>query len=135
MDVPELSRQVARRRKELGLSQGTLAQKAGISKNYVWLIERGDAQNLSVGILHRLASALETTPNELLGESDGNSPKIHPALREFSLKEGLSFEIVDKLARIPKPGLEPDTVTKWRRLYQAVRPYIEQTDLQESPKS
>ena len=135
MDVQELSRQVARRRKELGLSQGTLAQKAGISKNYVSLIERGEAQNLSVDILHRLASALETTPNELLGESDGNSPKIHPALREFSLKEGLSFEIVDKLARIPKPGLEPDTVAKWRRLYQAIRPYIEQTDLQDGLKS
>ena len=119
----------------MDLSQETLAQKAEISRGYVSLIEQGKARNVSISVLHRLASALETTPDELLGESYGNSPLIPPALREFSLKEGLSFEIVDKLRRIPRPGQEPKTAEKWRRLYKEVRPYIEQTDLQESPKS
>jgi transcriptional regulator with XRE-family HTH domain len=127
MDIQELGHQVLKRRKGLGLSQEALAQKAGISRNYISLIERGDVRNVSLNTLSRLATALGAAPRELTGESGRDDRPIPPLLREFGLKEGLSFEIVDRLSRIPKPGQEPRTLEEWRKLYRAVRPYLEGT--------
>ncbi len=127
MEHQELAYQLAKRRKEIALSQGALAHKAGVSRNYVALIEQGKARNVSLNILTRLASAVGATLTELIGEADPKAPLIPAVLREFGLKENLSFEMVDKLARIPKRGLEPQTVAEWRRLYRAVRPFLEQS--------
>ncbi len=80
---------------------------------------------MSLNILTRLASAVGATLTDLIGETDPQAPLIPAVLREFGLKENLSFEIVDKLARIPKRGLEPQTAAEWRRLYRAVHPYLE----------
>ncbi len=125
MGHEELSYQLAKRRREMALSQGALADIAGVSRNYVALIEQGKAQNVSLDILTRLAGAIGVTLTELIGESDPKDRPIPVALRELGLKENLSFEVVDKLVRIPKRGLEPQTVAEWRRLYRAVRPYLE----------
>lgn len=125
MGHEELSYQLAKRRREMALSQGALADIAGVSRNYVALIEQGKAQNVSLSILTRLASAIGVTLAELIGESEPKDRPITATLREFALKENLSFEVVDKLARIPRRGLEPQTVAEWRRLYRAVRPYLE----------
>ena len=116
------------------LSQGALAHKAGVSRNYVALIEQGKAQNVSLNILTRLASAVGATLTELIGETDPQAPLIPAVLREFGLKENLSFEIVDRLARIPKRGLGPQTVAEWRRLYRAVHPYLERPLEQKTKK-
>ena len=124
MDRRELGQQVLKRRKSLGLSQFELARTAGVSRNYVSLIERGKV-NVSMDILNRLAVILEATLAELIGQSSPDDTIISPTLRELSLKDGLSFEIVDRLSRIPKQGQEPRTVKEWRGLYRAVRPYIE----------
>jgi transcriptional regulator with XRE-family HTH domain len=132
MGHEELSYQLAKRRKEMALSQGALADIAGVSRNYVALIEQGKAQNVSLDILTRLASAMGVTLAELIGETEPKDQPIPTALRELGLKEELSFEVVDKLARIPKRGLEPQTVAEWRRLYRAVRPYLESPPEQES---
>jgi len=134
MGHQELSYQLAKRRKEMALSQGALADIAGVSRNYVALIEQGKAQNVSLDILTRLASAIGVTLAELIGESEPKDRPIPAALRELGLKEELSFEVVDKLARIPKRGLEPQTVAEWRRLYRAVRPYLELPSEQESER-
>ncbi len=125
MEHQELAYQLVKRRKEISLSQGALAHKAGVSRNYIALIEQGKAQNVSLDILTRLASAVGATLTELIGEADPKDRLIPAALREFGLKENLSFEIVDKLVRIPKRGLEPQTVAEWRRLYRVMRPYLE----------
>jgi len=42
-------------------TQADLAARAGISRNYVSLIERGKAKNLSVQVLIRLAQTLEVS--------------------------------------------------------------------------
>ncbi len=118
----------------MALSQGALADIAGVSRNYVALIEQGKAQNVSLDILTRLASAMGVTLAELIGETEPKDQPIPTALRELGLKEELSFEVVDKLARIPKRGLEPQTVAEWRRLYRAVRPYLESPSEQESER-
>jgi len=125
MDSRELSRRVIGRRKELGMSQADLAEAAHISRNYVSLIERGEAQNVSTKLLSRLALALGTTPSQLSGESDEEDRVIPNALRQFGLAAGLPYEVVDRLSRIPARGQEPRTADGWRNLYEAIRLYLE----------
>ena len=128
MDYQALGRRVFDRRRSLGLSQEVLAQRADISRNYVSLIERGEAQNISMNIINQLSTALGISPSELMGQSEAYNVTIPPALREFGLHENLSFEVVDRLARIPRRGQEPQSASEWDRLYQAIRPYLEETD-------
>lgn len=126
MDAKELGRQVLMRRKELNLTQGELAEQAGISRNYISLIERGEARNVSVNVLHELATVLGTTPAELSGQSGWADTLIPPTLREFALQNDLSFGIVDRLARLPMRGKEPQTVEEWEQLYDLVRSYLDE---------
>lgn len=124
MDPQDLGLALKAKRGELGMSQEALAELAGISRTYLSHIETGEAQNISMTILGQLASVLGWTLAELLGEATQRETLISPALREFALAEGLSFDIVDRLARIPRRGQEPKTAKDWRRLYQAVRDYL-----------
>lgn len=123
-----LAEQVFNHRRALGISQSELADRAGISRNYVSLIERGEASNLSLNVLHNLAAALGVTPAELTGEVQESAQQmptmISPALREFALQSGLSFEMVDRLARIPRRGAEPKSAPEWAMLFDAVKDYL-----------
>lgn len=125
MDTSELGRQVAKRRRELGLSQTEFAEQADISRNYLSLIERGEAPNVSTGMLEKMSAVLGTSVAGLLNPGEKADVVIHPALREFALREGLSFDVVDRLARLPRRGQEPDTVEKWGQIYKAVKEHIE----------
>lgn len=53
-----LSELIAIHRDRLHLSQSELAQAAGISRNYISLIERGHTENISYGVLKRICSKL-----------------------------------------------------------------------------
>jgi transcriptional regulator with XRE-family HTH domain len=124
MDYYEFGNQVFAARRKLKISQAELAKRAEISRNYVSLIERGEAQNISVNIINQLATALGVSPSVLTGEEQV-STMIAPSLRDFALMEGLSFEVVDRLARIPRRGQEPQTPDEWKKLYLAIKPYLE----------
>jgi len=54
-------------RRERGFSQETLAERAGLHRNFISLIERGVNQP-SVDSLFQLASALEISPIDLVRE-------------------------------------------------------------------
>ena len=125
MDTQFLADQVFNRRRALGISQGELADRAGISRNYVSLIERAETSNLSINVLNHLAAALEMTPAELTGEAQETHTLIPPTLRDFALQSGLSFETVDRLARIPRRGAEPRSADEWAVLYEAIKHYLE----------
>lgn len=129
MDARELGKQVLSRRKEKKLSQEELGKIADISRNYVSLIERGEADSISKKVIDRLAVALGATPGELTGEDTSSLVLIHPSLREFGLKNNLSYSMIDKLAHIPRRGKEPKTVDEWELLYQAILPFIEDEPL------
>jgi transcriptional regulator with XRE-family HTH domain len=133
MHSAELGQQIVKYRKAQKLSQQTLADKAGVSRNYISLIERGEA-NVSTGILEQIATVLGVPPAKLLGHSSQDQTFIPSTLREFGIKEGLSFEVIDKLARIPKPGQEPDTVEGWGTLYEAIRFYVEEPEASLEPE-
>ena len=125
MDYEILGRLVFDKRRELKLSQEELAQKTNISRNYVSMIERGLANNISINIINKLATALGVSPARIMGKSESSDLFIPSALREFGVVENLSFEIVERLATIPRRGQEPTDVDGWRQLYQAISKYLE----------
>lgn len=126
MDAKELGRQVHSHRKEKGFSQEELARLVGVSRNYVSLIERGEAHGISMKVISQLAVALGASPAELTGEGVNTTSivMIPPALRQFGLENNLSYETIDKLARIPRRGKEPKTIKEWQELYTAISPFI-----------
>jgi transcriptional regulator with XRE-family HTH domain len=126
MDAKEFGRQVLTRRKEMGWSQEELGELAGISRNYVSFIERGEADSVSMKVIHQLAVAFGVTSAQLTGESEDQTiVMIPPELRKFGLENNLSYEAIDKLAKIPRRGREPRTVEEWQVIYDAISQFIE----------
>ena len=62
---------IKRRRMELNLSVEELATKLGKNRATVYRYENGDIENMPLSVLKPLATALETTPVELMGWSEG----------------------------------------------------------------
>ncbi len=123
MDAAELGRQVLTKRKEKRLSQSELGNLVGISRNYVSQIERGVARSISMKVINQLAVVLGASVGELTGE--GSQITIPSSLAEFGIANNLSYEIIDKLARIPKKGREPKSISEWKELYLAIEHFIE----------
>ena len=65
LDYSEIGKRIARRRKELGLKQVEVCERAGINDKYLSSIERA-ASIPSLEVVMRLALALDTTPDEFL---------------------------------------------------------------------
>lgn len=70
------------RRKQLKMSADELAKRLGKDRSTIYRYEKGDIENLPLDILLPIASALETTPEYLMGWSKENSPS------EVKLTEG-----------------------------------------------
>jgi transcriptional regulator with XRE-family HTH domain len=60
-------RVVRRRRESAGVSQEALADRAGLHRTYISLLERG-LRMPSIGVVQHLASALETTMTSMVRE-------------------------------------------------------------------
>ena len=65
LDYTEIGKRIARRRKELGLKQSEVEEKADLGYKYLSNIERSISIP-SVEVIMRLAVALDTTPDEFL---------------------------------------------------------------------
>lgn len=65
LDYTEIGRRIARRRKELGLRQVQVCERAGINDKYLSCIERATSIP-SLDVIMKLALALDTTPDEFL---------------------------------------------------------------------
>jgi nitroimidazol reductase NimA-like FMN-containing flavoprotein (pyridoxamine 5'-phosphate oxidase superfamily) len=91
-DGGDLSRRVASRRAELGLTLEEVGEKAGIDPGYLAYLEHNAGARLSMGSLILLAMALKTSPEELLGGSgplrrDHGGVGRHPRLQELSTEQ------------------------------------------------
>ena len=94
------------RRKTLGLTIAQLAEKSGLSTNWVSEVERGREPSLTSVIA--LARALDVTPGELV---DGGSPRrSQEALEAAKLVEALPAELQGPLLQFLRL-----TVRKLRR--------------------
>ena len=65
LDYLEIGRRIALRRKQLGLRQAEVCERAGINDKYLSCIERATSIP-SLEVLIKLALALDTTPDEFL---------------------------------------------------------------------
>lgn len=65
LDYAEIGRRIARRRKEMGLRQVQVCERAGINDKYLSCIERATSIP-SLEVIMKLALALDTTPDEFL---------------------------------------------------------------------
>ena len=65
LDYKEIGRRIAKRRKELGLRQVQVCERAGLNDKYLSCIERATSIP-SLDVVMKLALALETTPDEFL---------------------------------------------------------------------
>ena len=66
----EVGRRLRRKRQMLGVSQETLARRAGLPQSQLSRLERGDFHQMDVWQLKQLCDVLLTTPNFVLGFSD-----------------------------------------------------------------
>ena len=65
LDYAEIGKRIAKRRKELGLKQAQVCERAGINDKYLSCIERATSIP-SLEVVMRLALALDCTPNDFL---------------------------------------------------------------------
>lgn len=61
---------ITRLRKELGLSADELGKLIGKDRSTIYRYERGDIENATIDVIPRLARALQTTPQHLMGWDD-----------------------------------------------------------------
>lgn len=76
---------IKRRRKELGISADTLAERIGVSRSTVFRYENGDIEKMPTDTLKPIADALHTTPYWLLGIEDSPEQKEKLSLKTESL--------------------------------------------------
>ena len=129
-DLPEenLASRLRKIRDDRGLSLDEVAGKAGISKTYLWELERdtGGTKKPSADVLLRIAQALSTTLAELLALATVKAPQgpveIPPSLSEFRKRMGdqLSSQDLQELAAMKFRGAQPQTVDEWHQLYFAL---------------
>jgi transcriptional regulator with XRE-family HTH domain len=117
---------VRERRIREGLSQEELADKVGISRNYLSQIERGQATNLSWQLMERLASTLGMKVEVELESGTAISPEnLPPGLAEFAQDVSLPPNDVRMLAQLQYRGRRPTTAQQWRLLYNIIKAAIE----------
>src|SRR5688500_15849465 len=63
-----LAENIRRLRLQKQLTQPALAERAGVSKGYVYSLESGETTNPSLDVLMKIAHALDTTIAELIDE-------------------------------------------------------------------
>jgi len=123
-DPTRLGEKLRKRREEAGLSLSKLAERAGVSKGYLWSLENGRANARPSGrTLYAIARELGTTMTDLLGQQMlTESPRTVPdSLRAFAAEEDLSETDVQMLAGVNFRGQQPDDVESWRFIWRAIR--------------
>lgn len=119
-----LAEKVRELRRKERMSLDELARKAGISKSYLWQLEKGRSKRPSADILYKLASSLGTTIADLLGlevKISGDDIEALPqGLKDLAQERALSPEDVKMLVHIRYRGRQPRTKEDWNFIYEAI---------------
>lgn len=115
-------------RQDKEMSLDDVAEKAAISKTYLWELERdvSGTKKPSADVLLRIANALSTTLADLLElptvQIQNQQIELPPALRDFQKQmedanTPLSADDLRDLASMKFRGGQPHTVNEWHQLY------------------
>lgn len=106
-------------RQAQGLSLDDLASATGISRAYLWKLERKPNVNPSLDYLQKLATTLGTTVGDLAvaTSDDLEVPSVPRSLLECQEAYGMSPEDLKDLARIRFRGGHPTKKDDWYALY------------------
>lgn len=126
-NLASVGKRIAARRQMKGFSLPELAEAANVSRGYLWQLETGEEPNPSLAVLMRIATALDTTVADLLGQSGVRArqspvPDALPrGLKEFldeqkRKSEPVEEEIVRALAQLQARG-----VKDWEFIYEAIK--------------
>jgi transcriptional regulator with XRE-family HTH domain len=123
-DPPTIGARIRQRREEAGLSLSRLAHEAGVSKGYLWNLEKEETDGRPSGrTLYQIARALGTTMADLLGrEVLADSPtEVPDSLRRFADREGLTDVDVRMLASVNFRGRQPTNHEGWALVWGAIK--------------
>ena len=105
VDYKDLGKRIARRRRELGMKQYQVSERAGLSDKYISCIETAKSIP-SIDVLVRICDALETTPDMLLLGAVSNTDSecyerqlIKKLQRLDSAARQLAIEMLDKFVQ------------------------------------
>jgi len=114
-------------REQKGLSLDELAAETGISKAYLWKLERKPDTNPSIELVQRLAAGLETTVSALVPSESGPKTDIEipPGLQRARERYSMSDEDVQDLAAISFRGRHPMTAEEWGLIYLQLQQIVE----------
>ncbi len=123
-----VGKRIATLRQIKGLSVPSLAEVAGVSKGYLWQLENGEDPNPSLGVLTKIATALETTTAELLGQPTvkaRNVPipeKLPRGLKEFlDMQKRKGEPVPEDIVRVLAQLQARSSLKDWEFLYEAIR--------------
>ena len=99
LDYTEIGRRIAKRRRQLGLKQAEVEERADIGYKYLSNIERGN--NIpSTEVIMRLAIALETTPDEfLVGTTRHEEEHWRDVAEQLRALDGKQLMLVERFIR------------------------------------
>lgn len=105
VDYKVLGKRIAKRRKELGLKQYQVSERAGLSDKYISCIETAKSIP-SLDVLVKISDALETTPDMLLlgavnnTEGDSYERQLIGKLSKLNTKaRQLAIEMLDRFVQ------------------------------------
>ncbi len=126
-----LAENIARYRKLKQFSQPALADKAGLSKAYIYMLESGEMTNPSLDKLLKISETLDCTIADLIGGGKTVARmdavlEIPAGLQEFAKRkkrEGHPLEESElkSLAHTQYRGRRPDTAEDWAYVYEFLK--------------
>ena len=96
------------RRKSLGISQGVLSERVGVSFQQIQKYERG-ANRVSGSMLVAIANALDTSVGWLVGEEGGLADAADEVISALALTGGV--DLLEAFASIPQASARAALVT------------------------
>ena len=96
------------RRKSLGISQGVLSERVGVSFQQIQKYERG-ANRVSGSMLAAIAAALDTSVGWLVGEEGGLADAADEVISALALTGGV--DLLEAFASIPQASARAALVT------------------------
>ncbi len=123
-EAAKVGQRIQKLREDHDLSLSQFARNAGISKGYLWKLERGDVDVRPSGeTLFKLARALGVSISALIGQSVlVDEPEDIPvSLQKFADEEGLGEQEKAMLAQVNLRGEQPTDPDDWAFIWHAIK--------------